>query len=306
MTLCSLDIELTSRCILSCAACPRTTFTEKFNRPFPKMDLDNAALAAFLDCESGRAVEEFQVQGNHGDFIYYPELFEFIDYWRATKRFTFYTNGSSRNREWWEQFASRLTDKDTVFFSIDGIDATNTEYRVNSNWESILIGLDVVTKSPARVVWKTILFKTNQNQTNEISELAKSLGADEFVLEISHRFGNDEKFKPDKFIDLKSEKQASIIPKCKNYKKLYISADGLISPCCWVSTFNTLHQTEFWKQRAVWTIKNTTLDKFIQDQHLDIFVNKVESNYDLAYSVCKNNCNANRKHIKENEQRIQY
>ena len=289
----SLHIELTSRCILECPACPRTIFVDKFKRPFPKFDLDNNKLIKFLDCELGKQVTHFHLEGNHGDTIYYPRLFEFIDHWRDTKSFTIYTNGSNRSKQWWEDFSNRLTENDVIVFSIDGDQHTNPLYRINSNWQSILTGVQVLVKSPAKVIWRTILFKTNEDQIGVLKEFALSMGVDEFVLELSHRFGDDEKFKPTKYIDVTTNLENKISAKCADYKLLYISANGHIAPCCWIVTFNTLHQTEFWKNKDQWSINNTNLTKFINKEQIIKFIENIEDNYNSAYTVCQHNCNVN-------------
>jgi len=295
----SLHIELTSRCVIACPACPRTWFSEKFNKPFPKFDLDNEKLIKFLDCDTGQNITHFRIEGNHGDAIYYPELFEFIDHWRDTKSFTLYTNGSNRSEIWWQDFSSRLTNKDVIVFSIDGDETTNPLYRVNNNWESTIKGLEIVTKSPATVIWRTILFNTNEDQIDDIKSMAMDHGADEFLLEISHRFGDDDQFKPIKFIDIKNNLTNKISAKCKDNKLLYISAEGYVSPCCWIVSYYTWHSTEFWKNKDHWNISNTTLDDFLQKDLLNTFIKKTEDNYNDAYIVCQTNCNANTKSINE-------
>jgi hypothetical protein len=290
--------------MLACPACPRTWFSEKFNRPFPKFDLDNRALSQFLMCDAGKKINHFLLEGNHGDSIYYPKLFEFMDYWRASKSFTIVTAGSNRSEQWWRDFSSKLTDKDVIIFSIDGDASTNHLYRTNSDWTSVINGLKIAAQSPAKVVWRTILFKTNEHQIDALKQLAEQYGADEFVLELTHRFGDDEKFKPNKFVDFDVELADNISAKCKDYKMLYISAEGYIAPCCWAVSYFTLHQTEFWKEKEKWSMNNTTLDQFINEESLITFIKKTEDNYNSAYSVCKQNCNINIKDIKHYEQRI--
>jgi len=300
----SIHIELTSRCTLACPACPRTWFNKSFNKNFPKFDLDNNKLIKFLDCVDGQNVTNFHLEGNHGDTIYHPRLFQFIDYWRDTKTFTIVTNGSHRNSSWWKKLSSRLTSKDKVIFSIDGNEQTNHLYRINSEWESIMTGLKEITQSPAYVIWKTILFKTNENQIEEIKNIALNLGASEFVLELSHRFGDDDQYKPIKFVSVDKNLKEKINPKCKDNNTLYISADGVLAPCCWVVTYHSFFSTEFWKNKSQWTIDNTNLTEFNFRQTLNNFVKSTEDNYNNAYTVCKHNCNINTGSIKHYEQRI--
>ena len=294
----TLHLELTSRCILACPACPRTIFTKKFNRPFPKFDLDLDDLENFLNCNTGKDIDHFQLEGNHGDLIYYPHLFEFIARWRTTKKFTFITNGSNRDTVWWYEFSKLLTKDDKVIFSVDGFNDTNHLYRVNSNWESIINAIKIVANSDAHTVWRTIIFKTNEHQIDTIKEFAYSLGVDEYATELTHRFGDDDKFKPKRFIDIANNLKPLITAGCRDNKLLYISADGYIYPCCYIVTYNTLHSTEFWKNKEVYSIKNKSFYEFLNQQHIEKFINRIEDNYDSAYKVCQTNCNANTQEIK--------
>lgn len=172
-----MHIELTSRCTLACPACSRTWFTQTFKRPFPKQDLDIQQLVKFLDCDSGRQVRRFNLEGNHGDSIYYPELIEFIDEFRRDKNFDLVTAGSRQTRKFWEELASRLTADDTVTFSIDGLEHNNHRYRINSDWQSIMMAVEIIARSPARVTWKTLIFSYNQNDLDKIRTLAEGMGA---------------------------------------------------------------------------------------------------------------------------------
>ena len=84
-----------------------------------------------------------------------------------------------------------MTSYDEIIFSIDGWDqASNEIYRINSNWESIMCALRVVTKSKALIRWSTIAFSFNMKKINDIADLSETLGCDVFVLTFSDRFGS--------------------------------------------------------------------------------------------------------------------
>ena len=51
-----LHIEPTTRCILACPACPRTTWQQITKRPVAKEDLDIDLLEQFLDCDGGKKI----------------------------------------------------------------------------------------------------------------------------------------------------------------------------------------------------------------------------------------------------------
>ena len=59
------------------------------------------------------------------------------------------TNGANQTKKFWQNLSARLTEEDTVEFSIDGLEDTNHLYRKNSNWQSIMTGLDIIKKGKA-------------------------------------------------------------------------------------------------------------------------------------------------------------
>lgn len=252
-------LELTTRCTLACPGCPRTWFENKFNTSFPKQDLQLDQLAYFLDCESGRSVDLFALNGHHGDPIYYPHLLQLMSTYRDSKSYFISTNGSYQKSQFWHAFSELLTSRDTIYFSIDGLEHNNHLYRKNSDWQSIMEAIDIVRHSTARVVWKSLIFKYNQHELGEMKQRAEDLGL-MFVADVTHRFG-DVDLVPDS-IDTSVEfakQDLQIEPQCRDRE--YISADGYYWPCSHMTSFYTLHQTELWRSRQHWHIKDQTLDQ---------------------------------------------
>lgn len=285
-----MHIEPTSRCTLSCPACPRTWFIDKFNRPFPKQDLDINQLVRFLDCSEGHKIDHFMLNGNHGDPIYYPHLFELIDQFRKTKTFKISTNGSYQTKDFWTQLRNILTEKDTVYFSIDGLAHNNHLYRKNSNWESIEQGIDIMRHGPARLVCKTLIFSYNLDELDKIKDFSVTKGMD-FISEYTSRFGDDTLIPNSEQIDKARMYETNIdtnliAPQCSTQE--YISADGYYWPCCLITSYFTLFQTTLWKKKELWSIHNQTLD---QARHqLNLWKQQILDDPSHAHAVCKMNC----------------
>jgi len=290
-----MHIEPTSRCILSCPGCPRTRFSQKFHRPFPKQDLDLDCLDRFLDCESGHQIDSFLLNGNHGDPIYYPDLINLIQRFR-NRKFKISTNGSRMPEKFWHTLSENLTANDTIYFSIDGLEHDNHLYRRNSDWASIMQGLGIMVKGPARVVWKSIIFSYNQHELAEMEQMAQNLGA-EFFSETTGYFG-DESLRPSDIKLVRSDllyqntwKSEEVDPKCDSGRTEFVSADGYYWPCCMISNYQVLHKTLLWKQKDEWNINTQNLDqmrikvgvwsKLVKDQGLS------------APSICKMLCSPN-------------
>jgi MoaA/NifB/PqqE/SkfB family radical SAM enzyme len=267
----SLHIETTTRCTLACPACPRTTWHNITKHPVPKFDLDIESLEKFLDCESGKSIKTFFLCGDYGDSIYYPDLFKLISKFRNQVNFQIVTNGSRQSVYFWEKLSEMLTKDDTVIFSIDGLEHTNHLYRINSNWASIMQGLDIVIRSPAKVRWKTIVFNFNYNKLQEIKTFAESKGAI-FHAEKTRRYGNQELEPPIEYVETNHLFQKEyttgnlieIEPRCEK-DAMTIGADGYLYPCDWIRNPQTLYKSQLWKQKTRWLdqlkIENTTFDQ---------------------------------------------
>lgn len=285
-----MHIEPTSRCTLSCPACPRTWFSDKFNRAFPKFDLDINQLERFLDCDAGNKIDRFSLNGNHGDPIYYPFLLELLKKFRSNKTYKISTNGSYRTVEFWKNLRDILEPNDTVYFSLDGLEHNNHLYRRNSDWNSIVQGIDILKQGSARLVCKTLVFAHNQNEIDKIRDFAFSKGM-EFVYESTHRFGDQSLMPTESNIDISrlydhSHNATVLDPQCSTQE--YISADGYYWPCCWITTYHTLHQTKLWKEKNLWAIEHQTLDQ--ARMRLDQWKQEIICNPTQAHSVCKMNC----------------
>jgi MoaA/NifB/PqqE/SkfB family radical SAM enzyme len=266
-----LHIETTTRCTLACPACPRTTWHSITKRPVIKSDLNVDHLEKFLDCESGQQIRTFYLCGDYGDSIYYPDLFKLIDRFRKQVNFQIVTNGSRQSVSFWKKLAGALTENDSVIFSIDGLENTNHLYRINSDWASLMQGLDIMSQSDVKVHWKTIVFKFNYDKLDEIKTFAESKGAT-FHAEKTHRYGDQSLEPPEEYVETNhlfrnefaTNSQIEIEPRCEK-DATTITADGYLFPCDWIRNPRTLYKSQLWKQKDRWLeklkIETTTYDQ---------------------------------------------
>jgi len=312
-----LHIETTNRCTLSCPACPRTVWQEFTKRPLIKSDLDVDALEKFLDCESGRKITKFVLCGDYGDSIYYPDLLKLIKRFRDQVSFNIVTNGSRQTTKFWQNLSDVLTDKDKVIFSIDGLEHTNHLYRINSNWASIMQGIDIISRGPALMHWKTIVFRFNYDSLDKIKEFAESKGAT-FHAEKTHRYNNPALIPPDEYVELNHlfqeefthDHQFEIEPRCEQ-DAMTVSADGYLHPCDWIRNPRTFYKSQLWKQKERWLnklkIENITLDQaliVVRDWENYIRQNSLTDSSKvevLCKMLCRKGCVHNNKIILQNE-----
>jgi len=141
-----------------------------------------------------RHLEKITFCGDDGDPIYAHDLIPVIRYIKSIRNVSIIivTNGSYKKEDWWVDLASALEDNDQVHFSLDGHNQTINEiYRVNSDFESIMLGVKTLRKnSKCWMSWDAIGFKFNENYIVDMKSLAKELGFDQFQLTKSTKFGS--------------------------------------------------------------------------------------------------------------------
>jgi len=295
-------IEVSSKCTLACPRCAR-------------QEVPNGLINTELDLEFFKQnftsdfvnanVEKITFCGDDGDPIYAHDLIPIIQYLKSIKpvEIVIITNGSHKKHSWWSQLGQALDENDSVHFSIDGYDnASNNLYRVNSDYNSIITGLQTLrSTSRCLIVWAAIAFKFNENHLDHMQQSAKKLGVDRFQLTRSTKFGSiypsyglHDPLQPGKnFVssthrfervvtDLSEKTETPISSTnirlfqatpsingvtalCKiGNKGLYIDARGRLFPCCWVA--NRYSHNQEWQQQAEkFNLHNRILEHVLSD-----------------------------------------
>jgi len=187
-------LEPSSRCTLRCPRCPR----EEMQKDIPWLNKDltlELFKKVFDENMLKNRVKRITMCGDVGDPIYchdYLDICAYIKEMNPKIHIYTITNGSYKKKEWWERFGNILNENDTVAFSIDGYDdASNNLYRVNSNWNSIMLGMSTLTQiKRAHITWAVIVFAFNQDKLKEIELMAKTLGCDTLQITKSIKFGS--------------------------------------------------------------------------------------------------------------------
>jgi MoaA/NifB/PqqE/SkfB family radical SAM enzyme len=185
-------IEPSSICTLRCPRCPRAEVPDSL--------LNRQLSLRFFQDQIGAdvigQVKKITFCGNDGDPIYCREFLEICQWIKTVNPFlhlVIITNGSYKPRNWWESLGMILDHQDEINWSIDGWDqASNEQYRVNSQWLSIMSGIQsfaTVNQSTYRV-WATIGFRFNENHLCKIKHLAQHSGMDAWQLTKSTKFGS--------------------------------------------------------------------------------------------------------------------
>lgn len=292
-----LHLELTNICTLKCPGCARTQFINQFGQHWKNHNLNLDDLKKFIDVDLvGKTII---MCGNYGDPIYHPEFLLIVEFFKQQGcNVSIITNGSYKNHAWWKQLTEQLTEKDQITFSIDGIPENFFQYRINADWDSIQVGLEVVGSADCHSIWKYIPFRFNQENINQAQELSKKFGIKEFQLERSDRFdSNTQHLVPDPDL-LGPRYQAQIVwkdrqtsqgldPKCYDGRQHFITATGHYSPCCFFADHRFYYKSEFGKQKNHYSIQNHTLSQILSRQETLNILDNLDNQ-----SCCQYNCPA--------------
>lgn len=247
-----VHLELTSKCQARCPMCPRRINGGILN---PLITLNEITLDQFKEWFPKNLIQQLDslfMCGNLGDPIIAQDCLEIFQYLREINpsiRLSMHTNGSARSTAWWKSLAEINV---RVTFGIDGLAGTHTLYRVGTDFDQIMRNATTFIQSGGTAEWHMLVFKHNESQVEECRTLSEKLGFNKFTAKHTSRFVdnkfhvlNEEGYTT--HILYPTERSASIISlvqenlqsteilcKAAKYKQIYVSADGTVSPCCWI------------------------------------------------------------------------
>src|SRR6056300_235578 len=250
----SIHLEVTSKCQARCPMCPRRIHGGPL---LDSIDLEEIDLGTFVNWfprDFIRQLHFLNMCGNLGDPIVAKDTLEIFKYLRETNQgmtLQMHTNGSGRSKEWWQELAQQ---KVKVVFGIDGLKDTHALYRVNTDWNKIINNATHFIHAGGDARWDMLVFEHNEDQVETCEQMSKELGFKGFSIKHTTRFKEGrfdvldddynithtlfpskksrDMIKPAK--EAQKEKLPTISCKAKNDNQMYISANGNVSPCCWL------------------------------------------------------------------------
>jgi MoaA/NifB/PqqE/SkfB family radical SAM enzyme len=267
-----LHIEPTDACNAACPQCARET-DKNFNKNIVHQ-LTIEQIKQLIDEDLIGKLDKMFMCGTYGDPAAGKSNLDIYRYFREinpTITLGMNTNGGLRDVNWWTQLAGLLNQtKDYVVFSIDGLSDTNHIYRANVNWNKVIENAKAFIDAGGSAHWDMLVFDHNNHQVDQAESLAKKMGFKWFRAKVSKRFNSH----PVDFLNPPKGWRDPIVTEGKIScqalieSSVYISAKGVIHPCCWVGS-----------------IKTATLDQFsfIQDSWTT----------EQPYEICKNTCTKN-------------
>ena len=287
-------IEPTNICTLKCPGCARTRFIDQWPAHWKNHNLDIDELLRFLDVDlTGKRIV---LCGNYGDPIYHNDLIDFVKKLKARGvSVLITTNGSYKTQQWWEELVDNLNRSDTINFSVDGTPNNFTKYRINADWNSIRVGMEVVANAQCDSSWKYIPFAFNQQDINDVEKLSQSIGIKTFRVELSDRFDEQtHKLIPDPSligsrytpqVEWKSDiSDLKVNPKCASGKEHFITAEGYYSPCCFLADHRFYYKTPFGKNKNQYNIRQHTLTEILEQPKTIEFYQTLETQPGCQYN----------------------
>lgn len=261
--------------------CLRNVNGGKTNPQLPLRDLKIAEIKRIFSVDFVQQLKRIYLCGNYGDPMMARDTLPTFSYFRSTQPnliLEIFSNGSGRTVDWWSQLAQLNV---IAHFGIDGIGDVNAIYRRNTDFDAIIRNASAFIAAGGKAHWDFLVFRHNEHQIDAARALSIKLGFQSFRVKKTGRFfsnaqshvkdrqevkdelGNMEYYleKPQdpELINASLKKEAGLAENgsfdayfdrtpisCKVAKEnsLYVSAEGLLFPCCW-----TANQLYPWYQK---------------------------------------------------------
>lgn len=213
--------------------------------------------------------------GNLGDPISARDTLEVFKYLRQHNDkmwLSMNTNAGARSAEWWRELARVFGRNGAVIFSVDGLENTNHLYRQGVHWEAVERNMRAFIDAGGRARWDYLIFEHSEPDVERAEKLAAEWGVEKFIKKKTGRFITTKseakqthqaqnrkgaetttlaKPKSAEYQNLALLKQKEIEKtygsmmdyynkaqiKCKVAAEgsMFVTAEGLVLPCCWTA-----------------------------------------------------------------------
>ena len=285
----TVHLEFSSKCNASCPMCLRNICGGALNPQLPLTELSLEDIKKIMPEEFLKQLDRIYMCGNYGDPIIAKDTLEVLKFFRSINpslNLSLFTNGGAKTPSWWRELAQVIN---SVHFSIDGLEDTNSIYRRGTDFKKIIANAESYIKGGGYAIWDFIVFYHNEHEVKKAEQLSKKIGFAKFVIKKTGRFFSNQKSKvkteqiilnkkgePDGRLQmpknslyqnqsLKKEKELSekygslhnylnqteVACKVASEKSIYLSAEAFVFPCCW--TANQLYPWYFKKRSSqIW------------------------------------------------------
>lgn len=265
-----VHVEASSRCNSQCPMCSRYTGHGHVQPDLKEGDLTADVFYKLFTKEFTSQLEHVYFSGVYGDPCLNKLLPEFVNYLvdNGCKSVSIDTNGGYRGEDWW---ASLAHPNVLINFALDGTDNDTLEkYRIGVKYDKVYANLKAYVAAGGQAQWNFIVFKHNEHQVETAKALAEELGV-KFRLKVTQKFRGKKDFKvmvegnhvftleppeqdqfrhsnvgseehvPAVVFDFNIKKYTTLNQNkinCKSLERreIYLAANGLLMPCCYLGT----------------------------------------------------------------------
>lgn len=308
----TVHLEVTENCQSRCAMCGRYESDGRINHHLKNTELSLADCKKIFSKDFLKQLTRLYMCGNYGDPITAKDTLEIFEYFRYSNiklGLQMFTNGGARNSQWWKDLASILyTSSCKTVFAIDGLKDTNHIYREGVVWDNVMNAAESFIAAGGKAHWVFIVFKHNEHQVEEAEKLAKKMGFVNFTAKKTSRFEHDKPFLKHlapptqaRYLSIKQEainnvinqygsteaflNQTKIDCMVNAEKSIYVSAEGLLLPCCWIASDINNHTHKSLKDSEVFNlIQDLNLINAKEHSIEDIFKTKFFDKIEKSWS----------------------
>ena len=269
-----VHLEVTQRCQAACPMCDRNMNGGADNPHITNAELTLDDCKRIFKPEFIKQLKTMYMCGNLGDPIVARDTLEIFRYFRehnSNMWLSMNTNAGAKNEAWWRSLAGVIGRAGAVIFSVDGLSDTNHIYRQGVVWDNVEKNMRAFIDAGGRARWDFLVFAHNEHQVEEAEALANAWGCEKFIKKKSGRFiTTDIKPKEEHQAVNRKGKETAKIAKpskdnvnlallkqkeieksygsmkeyfdkcaidCKVAKQgsVFITAEGLLMPCCWTA-----------------------------------------------------------------------
>ena len=252
-----LHLESTDVCQAACPLCARETNPE-FNKNI-KNHLRIDQLLEHFDDNAIAKLDKVFMCGNYGDPVagkHTLDIFKYVRNINPSITLGINTNGALQTTTWWSEVGKLFNNpNDYVVFSIDGLEDTNSIYRVNVIWEKVMNNVKAFIDAGGNAHWDMLIYRHNQHQVDAAEQLSRDLGFSWFRAKVSKRPPVAGLEQPDNWAD-PLPNTGPIQCHVLNEQSAYIDAQGRLYPCCWLGNSLDVLISDISEVEKTWNTDN--------------------------------------------------
>lgn len=229
----SFHIELSTYCNASCLLCWRQYLT-----PHP-IHLDFNKFKTYFNRDVLSTINNFVLCGTYGEPTLHPDFLNIYKYIKTINPdlvVSIHSNASTHTPEWWKELGEILYDNDNVFMALNGTEKTHSIYRT-TDFYKVFNNIKSLSSIFPHVHIKTILFDHNYDDIPNLKKILEPLNIEYHDIQRSYLY-NDQFKEPPEIKDRDITSTNRCVQCFLRGMSLYLNADGNITPCCFINSYN--------------------------------------------------------------------